>query len=260
MKGARSPEPPHADVVRLYVEERWSLPRLASFYQVAQTRVRAILRSEGVTIRPPGGSAGRVPEPPHADVARFYRDEGWPLARVGRHYGISVPRVRAILRSEGVAIRPANQPPRHSGPRRKPRVQVPPEQARAIADAYRAGVSIIGIAQRRHMSAPLVRRILVEQGVTIRLGSMNRPVPTVDPDQVIAYYQAGNTLGAVAERFGMASTGSASSSTQQTCRSGHADRAGQALYPLALARAPAGTAKHPGTSPPARWDWLPATR
>ena len=76
---------------------------LASRFCIHRGTVTAILRREGVTLRPVGLSPADIPL-----ACQLYRD-GWSLARLGEKFGVDGMTIRAALRAKGVVMRSPNE-------------------------------------------------------------------------------------------------------------------------------------------------------
>ena len=72
---------------------------LAAEFEVERRTVSAILRREGVTLRPRGLNPEQVDE-----AVRLY-GQGWSLARIGAKWGVEHSTVRNRLRERGVRMR-----------------------------------------------------------------------------------------------------------------------------------------------------------
>jgi hypothetical protein len=88
-----------ADVVQKYGTGE-TTQQIGSRYGISKTRVAAVLREQGITIRRHGLTDDQVTE-----AATLYAD-GKSLAWLGARYGVSHATVATALRRQGIQLRP----------------------------------------------------------------------------------------------------------------------------------------------------------
>ena len=74
-------------------------------------------------------------------------------------------------------------------------------QEAEVAGAYRAGATILALAERYECSAASIRAVLEDQGVDMRTRGPRSPLAGRE-DEVAAAYREGATIRELAARFG----------------------------------------------------------
>ncbi|HEY1621312.1 MAG TPA: hypothetical protein VGG25_27055 [Streptosporangiaceae bacterium] len=153
-----------AALARAY-EQGASLRRCGTEFGISAPVVARLLREQQVTIRPAHGR--RVRADP-AEIARAYQ-AGQTLTQCAAAHAISPPTVARLLRVAGVTPREAH--------RRRAEVD-PADLARAYQDH-----GLAACAAKFGISARVVRRLLVAQGVQIRPSGVHiqSALPVVTP-------------------------------------------------------------------------------
>jgi transcriptional regulator of aromatic amino acid metabolism len=88
-----------ADIVCCY-DTNETTQQVGVRYGISKTRVAAVLREQGITIRRQGISNEQVSE------ATTLYSQGNSLARIGASFGVSHTTIAAVLRQQGIQLRP----------------------------------------------------------------------------------------------------------------------------------------------------------
>jgi Mor family transcriptional regulator len=88
-----------ADIATRY-EAGETTQHIGTHYAISKTRVAAVLREQGVTIRRQGLADEQAEE-----VATLY-EAGKSLAWLGTRFGVSNTTIAAVLRKQGIQLRP----------------------------------------------------------------------------------------------------------------------------------------------------------
>ena len=176
-------------VVRLY-RAGHGIEEVAAAMNCTEWQVRTVLLKLGVKLRGRAGDRGDDFKPPSVaaeEVAALYAT-GVGLERVAAKAGVSRKKAKRMLRDQQVTLRGSAEATRH------------PEQSRKISDQtvarrYRAGATLESLAIAAGSNAPVIRRILADQGVALRpkLAQLNIP-----EERVAALYRDGSSLAKIA--------------------------------------------------------------
>lgn len=170
--GSPAPTPPPRDqLVRLYVEEGWTLAQLVARYHVSRHHIRAWLVDAGVTIAPRTGRQHRQ-QLPVETVRGWYWEEGCSAEEIAERLGTTTAQVLRCLHEAGVAVR-------FGGTRRDPSAAM-----RVLDELYgdpevREVLACHGVPERREpgpiaerfpdpvaLSEPLISALYVDVGLS----------------------------------------------------------------------------------------------
>ena len=181
------------EVARLY-RAGHAIKEVAAAMGCTAWQVRTVLLKLGVKLRGRAGNRGddfRPPPMPAETVAALYA-AGAGLERVAAKAGVSRKKAKRMLRDQQVPLRGRAEATRH------------PEQSRNISDQtvvrrYRAGATLESLAIAAGSNAPVIRRILADQGVALRpmLAQLNIP-----EERIASLYRDGSSLGNIAALAG----------------------------------------------------------
>ncbi len=161
------------DIIRLYVEEQYSIEAIGQVVGRSHPTVRATLTQAGIVIR--GGWQKRQ-QPQGLDpaqmVARYQAGEG--IVELAKDLHVHTNRIRHMLLSAGVTLRPGGKTVSTAA-----ELAQHPEAEQMVA-RYQAGETINAIASSLQRSAKTVRKVLLALGLTIKRGGsqQGRPAKT----------------------------------------------------------------------------------
>jgi lambda repressor-like predicted transcriptional regulator/transposase-like protein len=180
-------------VVRLY-RAGHAIEEVAAAVVCTVWQVRTVLLKLGVKLRGRAGDRGDDFSPPSvsAESAAALYAAGAGLERVAAKAGVSRKQAKRMLRDQQVPMRGRAEATRH------------PEQSRKISDQtvarrYRAGATLESLAIAAGSNAPVIRRILTDQGVGLRrkLAQLH-----ISEEQITSLYRNGSSLDKIAAQAG----------------------------------------------------------
>ncbi len=150
------------DIIRLYVEEQYSIEAIGQVVGRSHPTVRAALTDAGVTIRGARSKHQATGLDPAQIVARYQQGEG--IVALAKDIQVHTNRIRHILLGERITLRPGGKTSRGNA-----ELAQHPEAAQ-MAARYQAGETIDAIASSLRRSAKTVRKVLLARGLTIKVG------------------------------------------------------------------------------------------
>ena len=173
-------EPRIEDIKRLYFGKKLPIDQVAKRLGFSYTTIRSKMRETGIELRSLSESqklrfARKRVEIPLDEVLRLYFDEKEGLDTIAKKYRCAYTYIKTLIEGAGYQIRNKSEAGLIS--HRKRRILFTSEEQDEIVQLYTVEkVSIADLADKFHVSNPVVSRFLQSKNITLRSSAEQRKI------------------------------------------------------------------------------------
>jgi transposase len=181
-----------ASIAKRYLEDGRSLRQLSEEFRCTVKTIRNIFKRNGVEVRSVAAKRkARKAIIETSDVVELYR-EGLTVEEIADEYDVGTRYISGVLKEAGEPTRPRGYFLRRYGQHLDKHV---------LVTEYLLGMGLKELAEKYEVSMSMIRTVLLEQDVELRLGRP-KAIPEDKEEWVISEYESGRSQQSIADELG----------------------------------------------------------